>query len=349
MMVFLLLILIMVQVKLHFIINTYDSVTARHGSDVIGSESKDYVYDNAPYVLAEQAKDLVNQESGGNWKEAAMDWRLEIVPDNGVLDYTIYVYDEGESIPGTQPNVTWDAINERLVLDGTIPTPDPTPSAPVLQAIGNKSVDEGSLLAFTATSTDADGDDVVHTMSGTPSGASFVDQGDNTADFSWTPGSGDAGVYPVTVTGRDETDRVDFESFTITVNDVTVPEAPVWTQVENQTVYGDVPMSFVATVTDDDTACGSLTLSGDTIPTGSSVQDNGDCTATFSWTPSSAQSSLGGTVHEVTLEADDATYQVTMTMYITVLAIDEYPIMDTIYDREVTVGEDSFFRGYRYR
>jgi hypothetical protein len=293
------------------------------------------------YPLVNFTKYEIGRKSGTHWQDSQLQYRVEIDPSVDYLDYQIYVYDDGESIPGTQPNVTWDAVNERLVLDGTIPTPDPTPSAPVLAAIGAKSVDEGSTLNFTATATDADGESLTFESSGLPSGATFVDQGDDTADFSWTPANGDAGVYNFTVTVRDPTGRIDYETVPITVNDVTTPEAPVWTQANNATVYVGIEYTLTVECTDDDTA--DVDLSASDLPTGAVFVDNEDKTGTLTWTPTSDQTSIYPTEYTITFEADDGTFQVEMAVTLTVEAIDNYPVLDLIGNREVAVNQQLSF------
>ena len=88
--------------------------------------------------------------------------------------------------------------------------------APVLDAIGDKSVAEGSTLSFTVTASDLDGDEVVLEATGLPDGASF-DLG--TGDFSWTPSYDQAGSYQVTFNATDSINFVS-ETITITVGDV---------------------------------------------------------------------------------------------------------------------------------
>jgi len=53
---------------------------------------------------------------------------------------------------------------------------------PVLQAIGNKSVNENSLLTFDVNATDPDGDSITYSAQNLPSGATFSGQ-----NFNWTP------------------------------------------------------------------------------------------------------------------------------------------------------------------
>ena len=96
--------------------------------------------------------------------------------------------------------------------------------APVLAAIGNKTVNEGSLLSFTATASDADSGQT-RTFSlgaGAPTGATI---NATTGVFSWTPTeSQGVGTYNVTVRVTDNGSPAlsDFETISITVNEVNV-------------------------------------------------------------------------------------------------------------------------------
>jgi len=86
---------------------------------------------------------------------------------------------------------------------------------PVLDPIGNKSVDEGELLEFTVTASDVNGGDLTLTID--TLGAYFTDNGDGTGTFSWTPGDADEGSYTVTFTAEDDTALTDSETITISV------------------------------------------------------------------------------------------------------------------------------------
>ena len=92
--------------------------------------------------------------------------------------------------------------------------------APTLSAPSTSSVDEGALLTFTVTASDADGDHVTLSANSMPSGATFSDQGNNTGIFSWTPGSTQAGIYNVSFVGDDGHGGIGTAMTTITVNDV---------------------------------------------------------------------------------------------------------------------------------
>ncbi|HTY52856.1 MAG TPA: putative Ig domain-containing protein [Methanomicrobiales archaeon] len=88
---------------------------------------------------------------------------------------------------------------------------------PVLKPIGNRKVNAGSPLGFTASATDPDGDDLTYSALGLPSGASF-----NAASgaFSWTPKTTQAGTCTVTFVVSDGS-LPDSETVTITVTPVT--------------------------------------------------------------------------------------------------------------------------------
>lgn len=93
--------------------------------------------------------------------------------------------------------------------------------APVLESIGNKSVDEGQSLSFTVIATDPDlSDEVTLSANNLPAGATFEAQ---TGIFSWTPAFTQAGIYLnviFTVTDNGNPILSDSETITITVNDV---------------------------------------------------------------------------------------------------------------------------------
>jgi hypothetical protein len=92
--------------------------------------------------------------------------------------------------------------------------------APVLAAIGGRSTSENTLLSFSLSATDLDGDALTFSATGLPSGASFAG-----GVFTWTPTYDQAGSYPVTFTVSDG-ELTDSEQITITVANVTDQTAP---------------------------------------------------------------------------------------------------------------------------
>ncbi|MEK0314576.1 glycosyl hydrolase [Cohnella sp. 56] len=90
--------------------------------------------------------------------------------------------------------------------------------APVLEPIGAKSIAEGQTLTIVAHATDANGDALVYTASGLPSGATFDAV---THRLVWTPGYDQAGSYTVRFMVSDGKETA-FEDVTITVTDTSV-------------------------------------------------------------------------------------------------------------------------------
>ena len=99
--------------------------------------------------------------------------------------------------------------------------------APVLGAIGNRTVQVGNTLTFTVTATDADlpANQLTLSSSALPTGATFDL---NTGVFSWTPTAGQTGDTSLTFTVTDNgtPQLVDIETITITVTAVTENRNP---------------------------------------------------------------------------------------------------------------------------
>ena len=68
-------------------------------------------------------------------------------------------------------------------------------TAPELDLIGSKSVDETENLTFTVSAKDADGDNLAFSASGLPNGANFDPV---TGVFTWIPSKGQGGTYTIT-------------------------------------------------------------------------------------------------------------------------------------------------------
>jgi hypothetical protein len=161
-------------------------------------------------------------------------------------------------------------------------------NAPVLVPIGNQATDENSQLSIPLSASDPDdGDTFSFTISGTPAGAEFYDNGDGTADFIWNPDYSQAGSYPVTFTVFDSAipAATDSETITITVDDVNRP--PVLSAIGNKAVNESSLLMIMLTASDPDGNL--LSFSKTAGPSGSSLIDNGDGTAMFSWTPGQGQ------------------------------------------------------------
>jgi hypothetical protein len=160
---------------------------------------------------------------------------------------------------------------------------DPTNQAPILAAIGNRTIDESVRSTFTATATDPDfGQARIFSLdAGAPAGAAI---NASTGIFSWTPTDAQGpGIYPITVrvTDNGTPPLSDSETITITVRDVNA--APVLAPIGSKTVLPMVALTFTATATDPDVPVNTLTFSLDPgAPAGATIDA---VTGAFSWTP----------------------------------------------------------------
>ena len=214
--------------------------------------------------------------------------------------------------------------------------------APVLDAIGNQTVNELALLSFTATASDAD--DPANTLSfslasGTggavPAGAS-IDSG--TGLFSWTPteaqGPGTY-IFDVVVTDNGVPNLADSETITVTVNELNV--APVLDAIGNQTVNELALLSFTATASDADDPANTLSFSlasgtSGAVPAGASIDPG---TGVFSWTPTEAQGPGTFTFDVVVTDNGVPNLADSETITVTVNELNVAPVLDLIGNQTV--------------
>lgn len=110
--------------------------------------------------------------------------------------------------PGTQQTgsfaVTFTASNGAQGFATTSIVVTGGNGAPIVTAPASVFAAEGTAISFAVQATDPDGDHVVLGVVNRPVGSLFVDLGNNSGNFSWTPGFGQAGSYTVSFTARDD-------------------------------------------------------------------------------------------------------------------------------------------------
>jgi hypothetical protein len=165
-----------------------------------------------------------------------------------------------------------------------------TNQAPVISAIGDKTVAETQLLAFTVSAIDADADPLTWSAAGLPTGAVF-----NTSSgaFTWTPTAGQSGTYAVTFNVSDGRGGTDSETITITVT-AFVNFPPVLDDIMDMS--GTVGLTLTFTLHATDPNSDPITYSGSSLPAGATLNPS---TGVFSWTPAAVS------VSTVTFRASD--------------------------------------------
>ncbi|RKX19402.1 MAG: hypothetical protein DRP35_07760, partial [Candidatus Zixiibacteriota bacterium] len=169
---------------------------------------------------------------------------------------------------------------------------------PSLNSIGAQNTTENIQLTFGVSA--SDGDLTVPTLitSALPSGATFIDNGNGTGTFDWTPDYLQSGSYDVTFYANDiVTADIDSEIVTITVIEAG-NQLPILTSIGVQSTTENINLNFDITASDIES---TPTFTTSVLPTGASFTDNGNGTGTFDWTPDYLQS---GT-YDITFTATD--------------------------------------------
>ncbi|MCP4607472.1 MAG: hypothetical protein GY845_01975, partial [Planctomycetes bacterium] len=150
------------------------------------------------------------------------------LPD-GIYEYYAHITDTIANSYRTETRYL--TINTTTTVD-----PGPINQPPILNPVGNRSVDADNSLQFTVYATDPENDTLTYSASNLPSGASF---NANTRTFSWTPSS--PGTYSNVRFVVSDGELTDSEDITIEVADDT------GSGVGN----GEATIYVVPTITDD--------------------------------------------------------------------------------------------------
>lgn len=161
--------------------------------------------------------------------------------------------------------------------------------APVLSAPASQTIAVGSTLSFDVTATDPDGDHVDLFGSALPPGSAFVDHGDDTGTFTWSPISGQAGTHTASFSGVDNRGGSGSASTEIAVTEETVENHPPTVSAPpTERVAEGADLSFLVVASDPDGD--HVTLSAESVPSGGVFNDQGNGTGIFSWMPGPEQS-----------------------------------------------------------
>jgi subtilisin family serine protease len=225
---------------------------------------------------------------------------------------------------GTHENITFSVSDGSLSDTETITiTVNNVDRPPVLDLIGNKTIDEAAALSFSILATDPDGEEITYSMAGLPSEATL---NSTTGVFSWTPTYNQSGSYNVTFTAT-AASLSDTETISITVNNVDRP--PVLDLIGNKTIDEAAALSFSILATDPDGE--EITYTAENLPQGATFDAN---TRTFSWTPDYTQA---GEYPNITFTATANSLSDSETISISVNNVNRPPLLDDISD--ITIEE----------
>ena len=206
-------------------------------------------------------------------------------------------------------------------------------SAPVLTVPGSQTVDEGVLLSFVISATDADGQPLFFRAAGLPAGSTFHDNHDNTASFSWTPSSTQSGLYGPTFTVDDTFGGVVSKGVSITVRNVN--QAPVLDPIGDRSVERGSTMNiFVSGSDPDDDALVFGTMG---MPSYASLQDFGGGSAMLTLAPP-ANMTPGTASMTVTLSDGSLTASETFSITVYSVGSANPPVLAPVGNQTVAEG-----------
>ncbi|NND74213.1 MAG: tandem-95 repeat protein, partial [Ilumatobacter sp.] len=275
--------------------------------------------------------------SDGDVPADALAFSATGLPTGATLDSVTgeFAWTPTESDDGDHPvtfTVTDDGSGALVDSEAIVITVDEVNTAPVLAAVGDRTVDEQTPLAFTVSATDADlpAEALTFSASGLPAGATLDPV---TGDFAWTPSEAQGGLaYPVTITVTDDGTGAlsDAETITITVNEVNT--APILAPVGDRSIGEGSALTFTVNAVDADVPADALTFSATGLPAGATLDG---VTGDFAWTPSEAQ---GPASYLVTFTVtDDGTSPMSDSETIAILVneTNQPPVLDPVGNRSV--------------
>ncbi len=296
---------------------------------------------NVAPVLEAITSPTVNEGSPVTFTATATDADL---PAN-TLTYSLVGAPAGAAINSANGNFTWTPSEAQgpgtfnfsvRVSDGSLThqlpvsiTVNEVNTAPALASIPGQTVDEGVLLNFTASATDADlpANTLTYALLGAPGGATI---NASSGAFSWTPNETQGpGTFNFTVRVSDGslfTDR----SVAVTANEVNT--APTLAAVAAQTVDEGVQLTFTASATDADLPANALTYGLIGAPTGAAINP---ATGVFTWTADEEQ---GPGTFNFTVRVSDGNLTADRSATVTVNEVNSAPVLAGIPPQTVDEG-----------
>ena len=261
----------------------------------------------------------------------ALTYQVENLPSGASLNGSTFTWTPTDGQAGAY-QVTFTVADgqggtDQATITITVSAATQENRAPVFAVIGNRQVAEGSVLTIELAATDQDQDALTYQVENLPSGASL-----RGSTFTWTPTDGQAGAYQVTFSVADGQGGSDQATITITVSAASTGtqenRAPVLESIGDRQVAEGSVLTIELAATDEDGDALTYWVSGQ--PVGSSLTG-----AIFTWTPTPEQ----GGIYQVTFTVEDGRgNSVSKTITITVIDINQPPVLEPIGDRTVDIG-----------
>jgi len=171
-------------------------------------------------------------------------------------------------------------------------------TAPVLAAIGDQTLLEEVASFIELDASDAEDNTISYSVSGGSAETVLAVVSNDTLYLTPATNYFTSEGLSLTITAEDGHGGSDSETITVTVTNVN--DAPVIAAISDQNGAEGETLSFEISASDVDGD--DLSWSGSNLPEGASLTDNGDGSATFSWTPGFTQA---GTYTNVQFTVDD--------------------------------------------
>lgn len=205
---------------------------------------------------------------------------------------------------------------------------------PNLNAIGNKSGNEGTAITFTASASDPNSGQTL-TYSLDPGAPSTATINPGSGAFSWTPTEAQGpGTYPVTVRVTDNGSPAGSDLETISISVAELNTAPSLGFISDKNATEGVALSFNASATDPDLPAQTLTYSLDSgAPAGATINAS---SGLFTWTPTEAQGPGSYTISLRVTDSGPSNLSVAESFNISVAEANAAPVLGTIANTNVT-------------
>jgi len=276
------------------------TITANNGVAPNATQSFTLTVNTAPaFTSANNTTFTVG--SAGTFTVTATGTPTPAFSESGALPSGITFHDNGNgtaTLAGTPAANTGKVYNLTITATNTAGSNNQSftltvDQAPTITSANSTTFTVGSSSSFTVMTTGVPNPALSETGA-LPSGVTFVDNGNGTATLSGNPASGTAGSYPITITANNGVTPNATQSFTLTVNTL-----PVFSSGGSTTFTVGSPGTFSVAAS----GSPSFTVSSGTLPSGVTLTDNHNGTATLGGTPAAHS----GGIYTFTIAATNGT------------------------------------------